>query len=107
MDNFWLGFIIAVAAAAATLIPLGVALYKKMKGAVETNDWVPVMSLVISLMADAKERFEHGSDKKEWVLGQLRVIAQEMNYNLDEEAVSKLIDSICDLGKYLYEENPA
>ena len=103
MDNFWLGFIIAVAAALATLVPLGITLYKRLATAVNDGDLSTILSLTIKLMAEAKDKFEHGAEKKEWVMGQLRVIAQELNYQLDEEAVSKFIDAICDLGKYLYQ----
>ena len=103
MDNFWLGFIIALAAALATLIPLGLVLYRRLSTAFKEGDWSMLLSLVIKLMHEAKEKFEHGAEKKEWVMGQLRVIAQELNYDLDEEAISNLIDAICDLGKYLYQ----
>ena len=103
MDNFWLGFIIAFCAAAAILIPLGIKFYKHLKNAVDNGDWSAIMSLTIKLMGEAKDKFEKGADKKEWVLGQLRIVSQELNYDLDEEVIGRFIDSICDLGKRLYQ----
>ena len=103
MDNFWLGFIIALCAAIVTLVPLGIKLYRHLSDATNSGDWSTIITLLIKLMGEAKDKFEHGAEKKEWVMGQLRVIAHELNYNLDEEAVSKLIDAICDLGKHLYQ----
>ena len=51
------------------------------------------------LMAEAEEKFADGATRKEWVMAMVQASAESINYNVDMEAISELIDSLCDLTK--------
>lgn len=55
--------------------------------------------LVMNLMAKAEEMFDTGADKKEWVLSELHAIAHTLNYDIDWNVVSEMIDKICEISK--------
>lgn len=60
-----------------------------------------MLKLVMNLMAEAEEKFTKGSEKKEWVLDELRAMTNTLNYDIEWDVVSDMIDKICDLSKEL------
>lgn len=40
-----------------------------------------------------------GAEKKQYVLAMIKASANEVNYDIDMEAVSKLIDDLCSMSK--------
>ena len=48
-------------------------------------------------MEEAEKKFEDGATKKEWVMAMILNSAEAINYDIDMEVVSKLIDSLCDM----------
>jgi hypothetical protein len=50
-------------------------------------------------MAEAEEKFKDGADKKAWVMGMVEASAAQINYPIDMEAVSILIEQLCDMSK--------
>jgi hypothetical protein len=50
-------------------------------------------------MAEAEDKFDKGADKKEWVMGELKAVANTLNYDIDWNVVSDMIDKICDVSK--------
>ena len=55
--------------------------------------------MVMDLMKTAEGMFEKGADRKEWVLAMIKGSADSINYDIDIEAISQLIDSLCDMSK--------
>ena len=43
--------------------------------------------------------FEKGADRKEWVMAMVKASADTVNYDLDMDKISDLIDSLCDMSK--------
>ena len=99
--NFWLQAVISILSGIAVLIPLVIKLVQYSQEAVKEKNWNQMLKLVMNLMADAETRFEHGSEKKEWVLGQLQAMSKTINYDIDWDVVSEMIDKICDVSKEL------
>ena len=97
--NFWLQAIISILSGIAVLVPLVVTLVKYVQKSAKEKNWSQMLILVMNLMAKAEEMFEKGADKKEWVLGELHAVANTLNYDIDWDVVSEMIDKICDISK--------
>lgn len=91
--------IIAIIAGLATAIPLVIKLVEYVKKSVQEKNWGQLVSLVIDLMEEAETKFEDGATRKEWVMAMAKAAADSINYKIDEEALSKMIDALCDMTK--------
>lgn len=100
----WMEFVVAVLAGLASVIPLAIQLIKYVKQAVKEKNWAQVMNKVIDLMEVAETKFKEGAERKEWVMAMLKASADSINYDIDYDAVSEMIDTLCDMSKII---NPA
>lgn len=91
--------IIAIIAGLATAIPLVIKLVEYVKKSVQEKNWGQLVSLVIDLMEEAETKLEDGATRKEWVMAMAKAAAESINYKIDEEALSKMIDALCDMTK--------
>lgn len=92
-------FIISIIAGLGAAIPLVLKLIEYVQKAVKEKNWVQLLNLVMSLMAEAESKFETGAERKEWVLAMVTASAKEINYDVDMSAVSSMIDSLCAMSK--------
>ena len=99
--NFWIQAIISILSGIAVLVPLMVKLVQFIKANIREKNWNQMLKLVMNLMADAEGKFDKGSEKKEWVMGQLEAMAGTLNYDIEWDVVSEMIDKICDVSKEL------
>ena len=99
--NFWIQAIISILSGLAVVIPLIAKLIKFVEANTKEKNWNKMLELVMNLMADAEEKFSKGSEKKEWVMGQLEAMASTLNYDIEWDKVSDMIDKICDVSKEL------
>lgn len=97
--NFWIQAIISILSGVAVLVPLMIKLIQFVQAGVKEKNWSQVLKLVMSLMADAEDNFESGAEKKEWVMGQLKALAGTIDYDIDWDVISEMIDKICDVSK--------
>lgn len=95
----WVELIISILAGLATAIPLVVKLVEYVQKAVKEKNWNKLLELVMELMQTAENKFDNGADRKEWVMAMVKASADTINYDIDTEAVSNLIDSLCDMSK--------
>lgn len=99
--NFWIQAIISILSGVAVLVPLMIKLIQFIQANVREKNWNQMLKLVMNLMAEAEEKFEKGSDKKEWVMGELKAMSNTLNYDIEWDVVSDMIDKICDVSKEL------
>lgn len=99
MDNNVVQIIVSVLSGLAACIPLVVQLVKYVKKAVQEKNWNQLLNLVTDLMEEAEKKFETGAERKEWVMMAIKSTASTINYDIDYDAVSDLIDSLCDMSK--------
>ncbi len=99
--NFWIQAIISILTGIAIIVPLIVKLVQFIQANVKEKNWNQMLKLVMNLMADAEEKFDKGAEKKEWVMGQLQAMAGTLNYDIEWDVVSEMIDKICDVSKEL------
>lgn len=97
--NFWIQAIISILSGIAVLVPLMVKLIDYVKKSTKEKNWNQMLKLVMNLMAEAEDKFDKGADKKEWVMGELKAMANTLNYDIDWNVVSDMIDKICDVSK--------
>ena len=91
--------IVAILAGLATCIPLSYNLVKYVKKAAQEKNWNALLGLVMELMEQAEKKFADGATRKEWVMAMVQTSAEYINYPVDIQALSDLIDNLCNLTK--------
>ena len=99
--------IVALLSGLATCIPLAYKLVQYVKKAAQEKNWNALLGLVIDLMEQAEKKFTDGATRKEWVMAMVQTSAEYINYPVDVEALSAMIDRLCDMTKVVnYQEIP-
>ena len=91
--------IVALLSGLATCIPLAYKLVQYVKKATQEKNWNALLGLVINLMEQAEKKFTDGATRKEWVMAMVQTSAEYINYPIDNVALGKLIDALCDMSK--------
>lgn len=91
--------VVAVLTGLAACIPLAVKLVQYVQKATQEKNWGTLLGLVVDLMEEAEIKFADGATRKEWVMAMVQTSAEYINYPLDTEALSELIDALCDMTK--------
>lgn len=99
MNTEWMHLIVSILAGLATAIPLAIKLVEYVQKAVKEKSWGKVLDMVMKYMATAEEKFDNGADRKEWVLAMVKASSETVNYDIDMEVISKLIDDLCKMSK--------
>lgn len=95
----WYELIISVLSGLAVTIPLVIKLVEWVKKAIEEKNWGQLVTLIMNLMAEAEGKFDNGADRKAWVMSAVEAAAKTINYPVDLERVSVLIDDLCAMSK--------
>lgn len=95
----WLQLIASIVAGLITAIPLAIKLVEYVKKAVKEKNWGKVLDMVMKYMETAEEKFDNGADRKEWVLAMVKASADTVDYDINMEEISKLIDDLCKMSK--------
>ena len=90
---------VALLSGLATCIPLAYKLVQYVKKATQEKNWNALLGLVINLMEQAEKKFTDGATRKEWVMAMVQTSAEYINYPIDNVALGKLIDTLCDMSK--------
>ena len=93
----WMDYVSNILSGYCVCIPVAIALVKYVQKAIKEKNWSNLLELVMSYMEEAEKKFEDGATKKEWVMAMILNSAEAINYDIDMEVVSKLIDSLCDM----------
>lgn len=91
--------VVAALTGLAACIPLAVKLVQYVQKATQEKNWGALLGLVVDLMEEAEVKFADGATRKEWVMAMVQTSAEYINYPLDTEALSELIDALCDMTK--------
>lgn len=95
----WVNVVVSILSSLAIVIPLVVELVKWIKTAVQEKNWSKLITLVMTFMADAEKMFQTGEERKNYVLLAIKASADTINYNIDMDQVSKLIDELAAMSK--------
>jgi len=88
-------YVVMILSGIATAIPLIYELFKFYRQAIKEKNWRQVLDLVMRLMAEAEGKFGTGVERKEWVLMMLKASADTINYDINLDVISDMIDSLC------------
>lgn len=92
--NFWVEIIKALLAGLVVCVPLVIKLVQVIKDSVKAKNWAPMMQLTLKLMSEAEDSYSTGAEKKEYVLNSIKAIKDTLNYDVDMDAISAMIDAI-------------
>lgn len=93
--NDWVSFAAQVISTVAVLITLIYELIKYVQKAIKEKNWNKLLDLVLGYMEAAEDKFTNGADKKQWVLAMVQASAHTINYDIDVQVISDLIDRFC------------
>lgn len=96
MDQI-VSIIVNILSGLAICIPLVIKLAQYVQKSVQEKNWSPLLGLLIDLMEQAEEKFDDGATRKEWVMAMVQTSAEYINYPIDKDVLSSLIDSLCDM----------
>lgn len=88
-----------ILAGIATAVPLALELVKYAKQVVKEKNWSRLLSLVLTLMQDAEQAFQSGAERKDYVISAVKSLSTAVGYEMEEKALSELIDSLCAMSK--------
>ena len=92
--NLWIEMIVAILTGLVTCIPLVIKLVEVVKDSVKAKNWTPLMQLILRLMTEAEKNYSTGADKKAYVMDSIEAMKHTLNYDVDMDAVSDMIDAI-------------
>lgn len=95
----WYEILISVLSGLVVTIPLVVKLVEYVRKAIIAKNWNQLLVLVMDLMSEAEGKFETGLERKDWVMMAIKASADTINYDINMDEVSKLIDALCAMAK--------
>lgn len=95
----WTDVVLSIISGLAAAIPLVIKLVEYVRKAVQEKNWNNLLKLVTRLMEEAENKFTNGADRKSWVISMVQASADTINYEIDINQVSELIDSLCAMSK--------
>lgn len=101
----WLNIVVSILSGLAVAIPLVVELVKWIQKAVQEKNWQTLLELVTTFMKEAESKFATGTERKDYVMLAIKASADTINYKIDMDIVSKLIDDLCAMSKVVNAPN--
>ena len=94
-----LNLIVSILTGLSATIPLVIQLVKYIKMAIAEKNFGNIMKIVLDLMPEAEEKFSTGKERKEYVMNNIGSISSTLNYDVDMDRVSEMIDAIVKASK--------
>lgn len=91
----------SIIAGIAVCLPLVLKLIQYVKEAAKGKDYQKLIKLTMKFCEEAELLFGTGQERKAWVLHRVEEIAKVMNIEVDMDAISQLIDDICEASKII------
>ena len=93
----WVNIIISVLSGLAVAVPLAIKLIEYVKKAIKERNWTQILNMLMKYMEEAETKFESGADKKEWVMAMIKASADTVNYDVNMDVISNMIDELCNM----------
>ena len=103
----WVELILANIPVIVGLVLLIINLIKYVKKAALEKNWPALIGLVQELMEEAEVKFTDGATRKEWVIAMVQTSSEYINYPVDIQMLSEMIDSFCEMSKIVNYNEPA
>lgn len=95
----WVEIIVSILSGLIAVIPLVIKLIQYVEKAAKEKNWQALLQLVTGFMKEAESKFSTGVERKDYVMLAIKASADTLNYPIDMEVVSKLIDDLCEMSK--------
>ena len=95
----WINLIVSILSGLAVAIPLVIKLVEFVQKAVREKNWQALLELVTNLMKEAETKFATGAERKDYVIMAVKASADTVNYDIDMDIVSKMIDDLAAMSK--------
>lgn len=90
----WTTIILPIISGLVACVPLVVKLVEYVQKVSKEKNWGAVVQLVLKLMAEAEQLYTKGAEKKNYVMSAIKAIEGTLQYDIDEKAISELIDTV-------------
>lgn len=94
-----LQLILSIISGIVACIPLAIKLVQYVQAAAKEKNWQKLLALVMAEMQTAEEGFTQGASKKEYVMKSVESLASTIDYPINTNELSSLIDALCELTK--------
>lgn len=91
--------VVPIISGVATAIPLVIKLIQAIKQVVKAKNWTSLVQLVLQLMTDAEKNYTTGAERKKYVVDAVKAVEHTLNYDIDEDVLNEIIDSIVNASK--------
>lgn len=95
----WVEILVSILSGLVVVIPMCFELAKWVRAAIQEKNWQALLGLITGFMTEAESKFQSGEERKAYVMLAIKASADTINYQLDMEVVSKLIDDLCSMSK--------
>jgi hypothetical protein len=92
--EIWVQIIVPIFTGLMAGVPLALTLVEWIKKASKEKNWTALMQLILKLMTEAEVNYATGAERKEYVIDSINTIKDTLNYNVDMNIVSEMVDSI-------------
>lgn len=90
----WTTIILPIISGLVTCVPLVIKLVEYVQRANKEKNWKAVVQLVLKLMAEAEQNYANGAERKDYVISSIKAMEDALQYDIDENAISDLIDAV-------------
>lgn len=90
----WTTIILPILSGLVAAIPLVIKLVEYVQKARKEKNWGAVVQLVLKLMSEAEQNYANGAERKDYVMSSIKAMEHSLNYDIDEKAISELIDAV-------------
>ena len=95
----WYEIIISIISGIAACAPVVIKLVSYIKALAQEKNWSKLIVIVSNFMAEAETLYPDGASKKEYVINSIMAISKTIDYPIDKDMLSELIDSLTKLSK--------
>lgn len=93
----WYEIIISILSGITMSIPIVITLVKYIVALYKEKNWSKLIAIVSNLMTEAENLYADGASKKEYVVNSVMSISKTIDYPIDKEMLSELIDNLAKL----------
>lgn len=90
----WTTIVLPIISGLIAAIPLVIKLVEYVQKARKEKNWGAVVQLVLKLMSEAEQNYANGAERKDYVMSSIKAMEHSLNYDIDEKAISELIDAV-------------
>ena len=93
----WYEIIISILSGLTVSVPIVITLVKCIAALYKEKNWGKLIAIVSNLITEAETLYADGASKKEYVINSVMSISKTIDYPVNKEILSELIDNLVTL----------